>query len=608
MKLRRVTAVFVAAISALSVAVVAATTSVGVARVQAAAPVEALLLGDSVMNGIGQHYSLSAQAALANHHTYILDAAGCRRLLTTSCSIQGGTPPTTGIYELRHMAGLYNRVLVVGAGYDDDTDGPVGVAAAVDEYMAVAKSQSVPWVIWLTYREADTPFFKARFHANNVMLQGKLKKYPNLRLADWAKVSATMPASWFSKDGIHLGGQSALAMANLIVSTIDALPPLDRCNSRAWVGSAPSTAATVTLQSTGGMHLLDHPVRIADTRTGYGALGARHELVVPVGGRAGVPSTAVGAVVTVTADHPCLATSIRVYACNGAPPPANAFLLDAAAKVSVSNSTMVRLGGGRLCVYTTAASEIQVDLTGWIGASGARTAPVDGPRLVDTRVGAAETTKVPHHRLQAAQRLTIDLRNSSPGIGTGAGVNGVTVGLTLIKPSAAGPVAVLPGACTTTLPPVITAQAIAGHDSSASTSVRTISGKICVITSVALDLAVDLQAVHRTSGEWITVKGSPVVIDSRPIVVSPARRFLVRFVAPAAVKGVVVNLLAVHPAASTRVTIAACSATQRPSPQLVTMAARTAGVRVVVPADHGPLCVTVSTGTAIVAQIEGYLS
>jgi hypothetical protein len=512
------------------------------------------------------------------------------------------------MYELRHMAGRYNRVLVVGAGYDDDTDGPVGVSAAVDQFMAVAKSQGVPWVIWLTYREADTPFFKARFHANNVMLQGKLKKYPNLRLADWATVSATLPASWFSKDGIHLGGQSALAMATLIVRTIDALPPVDRCNSRAWVGTTPSNGPTVTLQSTGGVHLLDHPVRLADTRSGFGALGARRELVVPVAGRVGVPSTAVGAVVTVTADRPCLAASVRVYACNGAPPPANAFVIDAPAKVSVSSSTMVRLGSGRLCVFTTAASEIQVDLTGWIGPSGARTALVGGTRLVDTRVGAAETTKAPHRRLRAGQRLTIDLRKSSPFIGTGAGVNGVTIGLTLIRPSGAGPLTVLPGACTTALPPVVTTQAIAGHDSSAAASIRTISGQICVITSVALDLAVDLQAVHRSAGAWITVKGSQRVTDSRPIVVSHGTRFSVPFAAPAGVKGAIVNLVAVRPSASTAVTIAACSALQRPTPQLVTMGARTAGVRVVLPADHGPLCVTVSARTAVVVAIEGYVS
>jgi hypothetical protein len=560
------------------------------------------------MNGIGQHYSLSAQAALAAHHTYILDAAGCRRLITTSCSIRGGTPPTTGMYELRRMAGSYNRVLVVGAGYDDATYGPVGISTAVDQFMAVAKAQGVPWVIWLTYREADTPFFKARFHANNVMLQGKLQQYPNLRLADWAKVSSTLPASWFSADGIHLGGQSALAMANLIVSAIDALPPVDRCNSRAWVGAAPSSAPPVTAQATGGMHLLVHPVRIGNTRTGYGALGARHELAVRVAGQWGIPSTALGAVVTVTADRPCQSTNVSVYACNGAPPPTTSFLLAAPAKVSVSNSAMVRLGSGKLCVFTTGASDIQVDLTGWIGALGARSVPAGGTRLVDTRVGATETTAVRHSRLKAGQRLTIDLRNSSPLIGTGAGVSGVTVGITMVNPSSAGPIAVLPGPCVATSPPVITAQAIAGHDSSASTTVRVVSGQICVVTAVALDLAIDLQAVHRTGGQWDTVKGSPVVVDSRPHVVVPGAKWSVPFAAPWAVKGAIVNLAVVRPAAGTKVTIAACSALSRPAPQLVTFAGRTAGVLVVVLAGHGPLCVTVSTATAVVVEIQGYLS
>ncbi|MEI8240055.1 MAG: hypothetical protein WCI22_11600, partial [Actinomycetota bacterium] len=413
---RRATALLVAAVSAMSVtvtSVVAGPTPV----VHAAAPVEALLLGDSVMNGIGQSYSQSSLAALGDHHTYILDAAGCRRLITTSCSIRGSAAPTNGITELRKNAGRYNRVLVVGAGYDDDTSGPVGVSAAVDEFMAVAKEQHVPWVIWLTYRVADTPFFRARFRAHNAMLQQKLKQYPNLRLADWASLSAGMPASWFSHDGIHLGGQSALEMAKLIVRTIDALPPVDRCAARAWVGQTPPTAVAPLLQSTGAMHLLDHPLRIADTRSGYGALGARRELVVPVAGRYGLPGSAAGAVVTVTADLPCANTSINVHACGGAPPVSTSFLLAAPAKVSMSNSATVRLGNGSLCVWTSAATDVQVDLVGWVGGTGARARVGDGTRLVDTRLGRPSAISVPKHRLAAGQRLTLNLLNHGSLIG-----------------------------------------------------------------------------------------------------------------------------------------------------------------------------------------------
>ena len=75
-------------------------------------PVEALLIGDSVLNGLAQPYSAAGRAALAARHSFILDTAGCRRLITTSCRIPPAPAPTNAITVLRARAGQYDRALV----------------------------------------------------------------------------------------------------------------------------------------------------------------------------------------------------------------------------------------------------------------------------------------------------------------------------------------------------------------------------------------------------------------------------------------------------------------------------------------------------------------
>lgn len=189
----------------------------------AAAPVEALLVGDSVMAGIAQSYGLPARQLLAARHSFILDAKGCRRLIAPSCSIGSTPPPSTALTVVKAYAGRYERALVVAAGYNDTTTGTTGVGAAVDVLVAEATKQGVDHVIWLTYREAGPS--ASRFRAHNNALRQKLAVHPQLRLADWAGRSAGLPASWFSSDGIHLGAEATKAMADLIADTIDLLPP-----------------------------------------------------------------------------------------------------------------------------------------------------------------------------------------------------------------------------------------------------------------------------------------------------------------------------------------------------------------------------------------------
>ena len=240
---QKVARVVVAALLSASVAVPVLDRSPAVADA-APATVEALLIGDSVLNGLAQPYSAAGRAALAARHSFILDSAGCRRLITTSCRIPPGSAPTNAITVLRARAGQYDRALVIAAGYDDPSSGEFGVGAAVDVMLAEARRQGIAHVIWLTYREAGGAANVERFRQSNAVLRSRTD--PELVIADWATRSAAMPPSWFSADGIHLGAQASAAMGELIGDTLDALVPLRCTNGESSGTEVPTGVANTT--------------------------------------------------------------------------------------------------------------------------------------------------------------------------------------------------------------------------------------------------------------------------------------------------------------------------------------------------------------------------
>jgi len=69
-----------------------------------------------------------------------------------------------------------------------------------------------------------------------------------------------------------------------------------------------------------------------------------------------------------------------------------------------------------VCVYTSAAMHVVVDLEGWFGSTGSLLVPQTPQRIVDTRTGLGGT------RLRASAPLSV------PASGAGAWVNATAVG------------------------------------------------------------------------------------------------------------------------------------------------------------------------------------
>ena len=547
-----------------------ASASVVGTRHAAAAPsaVEALLIGDSVLNGLAQGYSTTGRAALAERHSFILDAAGCRRLITTSCRIPPGPTPTNAITVLRARAGQYDRALVVAAGYDDPSTGPFGIAASVDVMVAEARRQGIEHVIWLTYREAGDGSNVARFRASNAVLRSLTSTYPELTVADWAGRSAGLPVGWFSTDGIHLGAQASAAMAGLIGDALDGLPPrITRCSPQQWTGEAPPGAATPTGPTAwGGVHLLPTPVRLADTRGLPGKLGAGRMLTVPVAGVAGVPAEAVGALVSVTAVEACAETFLTVFACGEGLPTAST--VNAVAGAIVANSAIVRLGLGALCVFTLQPSDVIVDVTGWVGPGGAGSVAAAPIRMVDTRPGEPQALPATKARLGARQLLTVRVADLAADAAV-ASATAATVNVTVSDPSGPGFVSVLPGPCASAVIPPATSNLnfVAHRDAAASATVGIGGGELCVYSMTETDVVVDVQALHGSApdaanggGRETTVVDPVRILDTRPHVRLHAGQSI-EVETGVTADAAIVNLTAVLPSASGFLTLYPCDAT-----------------------------------------------
>lgn len=143
---------------------------------------------------------------------------------------------------------------------------------------------------------------------------------------------------------------------------------------------------------------LPAPARLLDTRPGgstidgvFSGEGIRPTgsvQVLPVTGRAGVPSGVSTVVLNVTVDGPQLAGFITVYPCDASLPTASN--LNYVAGRTVPNAVISKLStAGTVCLFASAATHLIVDVAGYF-ADTTVLVPLGAPaRLLDTRSGGA---------------------------------------------------------------------------------------------------------------------------------------------------------------------------------------------------------------------------
>ena len=561
---------------------------VGAPPARAATP-KVFLLGDSVMAGLS--FSGAARDLLAASYDVTLDAKVCRTLREPSCSTQYDGRPPAALSVMRANVGGLGDVLVMMAGYNDGTLGP-----GLDAVMAEAQAQGVPHVVWLTYRNLT-----GRYSASNATLDDAATRYPTLTIADWNAYSAAQ-SGWFGGDGLHLTAAGAMALATFIKASVDEVlagvgaNPASRCRGDVAGTPTGSPAATVTTSPASGFVAV-RPTRVADTRTGA-PLGAGRALDVDLSSV--VPAGATAALVNLTAVDPCGAGYLTGYACGSALPLASN--VNYGRGTNRANLALVVLGQDRhLCVASYATSDVVVDVSGWLApAQGWRYTALTPSRIVDTRDGLRASSGIVGKRA-AGSTLPITVTPWPDGPGAPAAV---LVNVTAVDADAPGYVTVAPcdvGAGTVSTLNVQRGEVVANLAASAVGG----DGTICVTTSVATHVVVDLEGWFGSTGGLIAPQTPQRVVDTRSGAAASRLGAGTTLSVPSAT-GAVVNVTATNPAAAGYVTVHPCGAVPWVS-NANYRAGDTVPALAAVGAASGGWCVTSSVATDLVIDRLGTL-
>ncbi|MBV9048176.1 MAG: hypothetical protein JOY58_07900 [Solirubrobacterales bacterium] len=171
--------------------------------------VQATIVSDSVAETIDE--TPQALQVLTRGLKLRLALKVCRRLILTSCTYQGETPPPA----LQTIASLGRRLgplLIVDVGYNDDSS---GYGSGIDKIMRAARADGAREVIWLTLRDVGN--YASTYQATNAAIRQAARRWPQLRIADWDAYSAGKP--WFADD-VHPNAAGAVVLARFLRSYV----------------------------------------------------------------------------------------------------------------------------------------------------------------------------------------------------------------------------------------------------------------------------------------------------------------------------------------------------------------------------------------------------
>jgi hypothetical protein len=229
------------------------------------------------------------------------------------------------------------------------------------------------------------------------------------------------------------------------------------------------------------------PQRLVDTRQAGQPFGrlqpgqtARLDLT------ALAPPGATAVALNLTSDRASAAGWVRAFPCTAAEPPTSN--LNPVVAHVVTNAAIVPLGDGRLCFTTLRATDLIVDLNGWLSPSSTvGLTVVDSRRLLDTRTGQGGAG-----RLAAGSEVALTVTND-------ASVEAVALSVTSVTPDGDGFVTAYP--CGSARPTVSNLNPVAGQVRPNMVNVRVgTSGRVCLYSLTATDLVVDVVGEYRAGG------------------------------------------------------------------------------------------------------------
>jgi hypothetical protein len=187
------------------------------------------------------------------------------------------------------------------------------------------------------------------------------------------------------------------------------------------------------------------PVRVLDTRTGLAVpkakLAAGGTLNLVVTGKAGVPTTGAGSVLLdVSASSPSAGGWLTTWA-KGATRPGTPQVRYESGRAS-TGLVQAKIGtGGAVSLYSTAQTDVMVDVVGWLPTAGDQVA-VNPTRIVDSATGL----NITKGRVAAGAAPLVKVAGRA-GVPT-SGVKAVVATVTAVSPTAAGYLTAYPSGST----------------------------------------------------------------------------------------------------------------------------------------------------------------
>ena len=382
-------------------------------------------------------------------------------------------------------------------------------------------------------------------------------------------------------------------------------------------GSGPASSPTDAVVPSLSDYVGVTPLRVFDSRPS-GKLDPAVPFAVKVTGFGGVPLDASAVSLTITATRPTGRGFLTVYSCDVTRP--NASTLNFVTGVSVANVVMATpAADGTVCIYGDKATDVLLDVGGYM-PSGAPFTGVTPARLLDTR--ATGETIDDDQRYEKIGALpagsTFALTLGERG-GVGAGATSVVLNVTAVNPQAKGFVTAYP--CALSSPPTASNLNYVAGVNVANMVVSSSASSICLYTSAATDLIVDVVG-FTTAGSTYSPVGPQRLLDSRASGVSFDHRYEkigrrgqgITTVVPVSARGVsttdasalVLNVTAVAPSGTGFITVWPCGAPLPQSSNVNYIAGVNQATSVIVkPGVTGAVCVFTSADIDLVIDVTG---
>lgn len=538
-------------------------------------------VGYSIANDGGSEFRRITDGTFASQ---IIDVVGGRCTTRTACLGESGVAVANSL-----PAGL--DLVVVELGYNDTVS---NFASDIDAMMAALQSRAVQQVLWVNMADIRTSGGRSVYGPANDALRAAQSRWPNLQVLDWDKASDTPERDrWFS-DGVHLTATGQAEFALWIRKQL--------------IEATPS-------------HFLSPPRRIE-----LPVVGA--QLKSPSGVTLTVPNDATAVAMNVAVVNPIGRGFITVWPCNDERP-----LISSGNYRSDevrSNSVIAPVSSdGTVCLYSSAGTDIAVDIAGWFGGDSDNTfVGIEPQRFVDTRNGTGgRSGKVaPANPVRIPIRGAVVTTTGGTTLSVPADADAVALNIAAVNPSAAGFITVWP--CDAERPLAANAN-YRGSDVVSNGLIATIGadGAVCLYTLQPADIVVDVMGYVRNSGSTVFQPVVPTrLVDSRQsnqrfaaggvIEIPVVGRSLTDpagspngIAVPADATAIAINLAAVNPSAAGFFTVWPCGQSMPTSANINYRAGMTISNSAVAPiGPGGSICVFSRAAADVVIDTAGWFT